>query len=648
MLSSPHKLAYKITGILLVFFLFAATAIGLTLVVSWQLEGGAAAINDAGSQRMRSYRIAQLLAQAVPGNGRLSTLAASEIGAEIERFEQVLRDLEVGDPARPLSPPRDTPVFEGVRTVRQQWSNAIRPLLNEFLAAADASGRARARSRYDDEVVRFVGEINELVLRMEHNYAFNTNLLRTFQVVLAAFAVLGTMVMIRFFFVLVIRPVDSLYDGLRRMAGNELTVRLPVQTRDEFGVLATGFNRMAEHLEEVYGTLEQRVVDKTRTLASKNSELALLYEIAAFLQETGSVEEVCQGFIERLKEHHGARAGSVRLYSSHSDELFLLSHVGLSEQFVGGELALRCGDCVCGEALRQSTPVTFDVERPPAGMTLRNCLREGFRTVTAFTVSHNKKTMGVFNLYFDGPREFSPQEVFLLETLGQHLGVAVENQRLQAREKELAVFEERNLLAQELHDSIAQGLASLNIQVQLLRDSLRREKVDEALQTADHLHAGVQESYEDVRELLVYFRTRMHQTDLDTAILTALERFEAQTGQQTSFERVGSGPPLSPEADLQVLHIVQESLSNIRKHAHATVVDVRVERGVRGLTIEVADNGLGFDPEAPPPLDSERHVGLRIMKERAHRVGGQCQVKSTIGAGTAVTFSLARVQREAA
>ena len=127
------------------------------------------------------------------------------------------------------------------------------------------------------------------------------------------------------------------------------------------------------------------------------------------------------------------------------------------------------------------------------------------------------------------------QEKSLLETIGQHLGVAIENQRLRSREKELAVFEERNLLAQELHDSIAQGLAFLNIQVQLLQDSLRKGNLEEAMQTAGQLREGVQESYDDVREFLVHFRTRVLQSDLDTAIANTLTKFEVQTGIPVSY-----------------------------------------------------------------------------------------------------------------
>jgi two-component system nitrate/nitrite sensor histidine kinase NarX len=523
-----------------------------------------------------------------------------------------------------------------VLRVKAEWNASIKPVLQDYLNARDRAGRQDALARYDGEVGRFVVGINDLVLRMESNYAFHTNLLRTCQIGLALMAVIGTAMLIRFFFVLVIRPVGHLHDGLRRMAGDDFSVRLPVETQDEFGVLASGFNRMAEHLQGVYDTLEERVDTETRNLAKKNQELEVLYETTAFLNEPDSIDDLCKGFVHRIKGALGARAGAVRLYSGASEELFLVTHEGLSEDFVAKELTLSCGQCLCGETMQDGIPRVADTALPPPGMVLRTCMREGFRTATAFTIKHKKQTLGVFNLYFDGPRQFSEQEVHLLETLGQHLGVAVENQRLRAREKELAVSEERNLLAQELHDSIAQGLAFLNIQAQLLQDSLKKENIGEA----------VQESYDDVRELLVHFRTRVSHSDLDSAILSALEKFEGQTGIRTEFDRTGSGVPLEPENEIQVLHIVQESLSNIRKHASATKVKVKVERNVGGLAIEVRDDGVGFDPATNPAVASERHVGLKIMKERAFRIGGECLVTSAVGEGTRVNLSLPRLQKE--
>lgn len=633
---------------LVVFFVVAFSAIAMTLLISWRLEGVAAAINDAGSLRMRSYRMGHLLAQGLQASpAELASLAA-EAGDEAARFERALADLESGDPVRPLAPPRDTQTHAQLLAVKEAWITRIGPLLRQYLESPERSGRSIAAAGYDREVVGFVAGINELVLRMERNYASDTNLLRTLQIVLVVLSVLGTGVLIRFFTALVIRPVEQLHDGMTRMTGREFSVRLPVESNNEFGVLAAGFNHMAAQLQELYANLEERVAIETRNLAERNRELGVLYETTAFLNEPDKLEDLCRGFLRRIKESSGARAGAVRLYCSGSDELFLLAHEGLSEEFVEAEVALRCGQCLCGEAMADGVSMAVDIGRPPPGMTLRTCAREGFSTASAFTISHKKQVLGVYNLYFAEPRQFGEREVHLLETLGQHLGVAVENLRLWSREKELAISEERNLLAQELHDSIAQGLAFLNIQAQLLQDSLRRENVDEALETAARMREGIQESYDDVRELLVHFRTRVHHADLDTAIRAALERFERQTAVVTAFERIGRSFPLAPEEELQVLHIVQESLSNIRKHARAAEVTVKIERGPGRLRVEIADDGVGFDPLDAAASASDNHVGLKIMKERASRIGGECSVSSAPGKGTRVTLELVRQRKEIA
>src|SRR5574343_422258 len=499
---SPVKLSRKIVGILCAFFIIALTAIAATLYISWQLEGVAAAINDAGSQRMRTYRISHLMARALDEKGD-SGIYSSSLAEERQLFERVLKDLHQGDP--------------------------MRPMLDAYLESS-GSGRVKMLDHFNSTLEAFVHSINELVLAMENSYAQDTNLLRTFQIALVMLAIIGTGVLIRFFDDLVIRPVGMLHAGMRRMMNNDLSVRVPVNSDDELGGLARGFNRMAEHLQQVYSTLEERVAAETSTLAERNRELGILYQATSYLSEPAPIEVLCRGFLDQIKEALGADAGAVRLYTAKSEELHLVTHDGVSDMFVTNEQTLSCGECLCGQVIQSGEAQTFDTAHPPAGMKLMSCIREGFATATAFTIMHDKTKLGVYNLYFRRQQSLSEGEKHLLETLGQHLGVAIENVGLKAREKELAISEERNLLAQELHDSIAQGLAFLNIQVQLLQDSLRKGKADEAMQTAGQLREGVQESYDDVRELLVHFRTRVHQSDLDSAIEAALEKFEGQTG----------------------------------------------------------------------------------------------------------------------
>jgi two-component system nitrate/nitrite sensor histidine kinase NarX len=261
-----------------------------------------------------------------------------------------------------------------------------------------------------------------------------------------------------------------------------------------------------------------------------------------------------------------------------------------------------------------------------------------------FPIRFRNQPLGVFNLYFSQTREFNSQERFMLETLGQHLGIAIENQLLVAREKEMAISEERNLLAQELHDSIAQSLAFLNLQAQMLQDSLKHDRIAEAREELARIREGIQESYDDVRELLVHFRMRLAQADIETTIRAALERFEGQTGIKVSLTQSGSGIPLSPEIQLQVLHIIQECLSNARKHSDAANVQVELHRGPV-YRFRVTDDGKGFDPESTA---TDLHVGLSIMRERAHRIGGSLQVTSRPGHGTEVTLTLPIIQQAAA
>lgn len=646
MLSTPSKLSRKIIGTLFIFFLIALGAIGMTLAISWQLEGVAAAINDAGSERMRSYRIGHLMARISESRAH-APQAAALLAEELKLFDKVLNDLQNGDPQRPMGPPRDAEVQQHLLAVEASWRLSVRPLVVAYLAASE-SERVSLSDRFDAELSGFVSRINELVLVMEHNYASNTNLLRTVQVTLIVFAIFGTGMLIRFFIQLVIRPVQVLHSGMRRMTGSDLSVRLPVSSNDELGGLAIGFNQMAEHLQTAYSTLEERVEAKTRSLAERNQELGMLYEVTALLSEPAPIETLCDTFLQSIKHTLGADGGAVRLYSPETEVLYLIAHDGLSPDFIAREAAMNCGDCICGDLVQGGVPLVFDTVNPPKGMKLFTCVREGFATATAFNIVYDKQRLGVFNLYFNQKHDLAEPEMQLLETLGQHLGVAIENQRLKSREKELAVSEERNLLAQELHDSIAQGLAFLNIQVQLLQDSLRKGRVEEAMQTAGQLREGVQESYDDVRELLVHFRTRVHQSDLDTAIRSALAKFEGQTTISTEFNRIGEGAPLQPTDEIQVMHIIQESLSNIRKHAQASKVVVTVHRGMGQLSVEVLDDGLGFDTVNDPRVLSERHVGLKIMRERAHRVGGECLISSHIGQGTKVVLNLPRLQREAA
>ena len=212
-------------------------------------------------------------------------------------------------------------------------------------------------------------------------------------------------------------------------------------------------------------------------------------------------------------------------------------------------------------------------------------------------------------------------------------------------QREAAVADERGLLARELHDSIAQSLAFLRIQAGLLRGEIgradatgrsagRSERVQDALTELD---TGIRESLSDVRELLMHFRTRTNTEDIAPALRTTLTKFEHQTGLPTVLRIQGEGMPLPPDIQVQVLHVVQEALSNVRKHAQARRAWIEVWQSPQWV-FEVHDDGRGMD-EQTLEMD-ETHVGLGIMRERAASIQAELDIHSVPGAGTRVTLTL--------
>ena len=148
-----------------------------------------------------------------------------------------------------------------------------------------------------------------------------------------------------------------------------------------------------------------------------------------------------------------------------------------------------------------------------------------------------------------------------------------------------------------------------------------------------------------MRELLVHFRTRANAEDIEPALQTTLRKFEHQTGLKTTLTMQGDGMPLTPDMQIQVLHIVQEALSNVRKHARAGQVWLDVQKQPL-WRLEVRDDGIGFAGQHA--RQDETHVGLRIMAERAERLGALVEVVSTPGRGTSVVLTLPAAGRPAA
>jgi two-component system nitrate/nitrite sensor histidine kinase NarX len=638
LLPSRHKLSTKIVGALVGFLSLALVAISVTLFLSWQLEGSAAAINDTGSLRMNSYRLTILLSQA--GNADNAATA----GRQITTIDATLAQLKKGDPQRPLFLPPTKAIHDEFAQISNQWRDELRPAANALLRLDGEAGKPALR-QFELRTDAFVARVDDLVQLIELDSETRTFWLRGSQLALLALALVGTVSLIYLMFSLIIEPLTRLHEGMYRMKDEDFEVRLEVASDDEFGKLAQGFNQMADRLETVYDNLEGLVSVKTATLEHQNRELALLYDASAFLQRPQALEPLCQGLLQRICEYFHADGGSVRVLDARRDNLHMVVHQGISPELVAREHCIKVGDCLCGDAVQRKVTVIHDLRKMDKAHELE-CHREGFATVSVFHIYAQQQHLGFFNLHFRKPKTFDAREQSLLETLGQLLGTAVENLRLGAREREMAVSEERNLVAQGLHDSIAQGLNFLNLQVQMLDQSARDGKIDDVAEIVPLLRAGVQESYEDVRELLHNFRSRLVEGNLIAALETTVDKFQRQTGIVAELVADVDGAPFPREQQLQLLFIVQEALSNVRKHADASRVYVRLQDR-HDFTLTIEDNGSGFDP-AQLDDTGEAHVGIHIMRERAQRIDAALSVSSVPGNGTSITLTLPQALRRAA
>jgi two-component system nitrate/nitrite sensor histidine kinase NarX len=608
------SLAVKLGTIGIALLLLALGSIGLTLWVTWQLQGGAAAVNEAGRLRMQTWRLAQAAGGADAERAR----------ALADEFDRSLALLDNGDPARPLAVPRDEATRAAFADVRAGWMR-IHPRWRTAGADAQAASEAEA----------LVARIDAFVGRIEAQLARWTTVLTLFQLALMGLAIAGGVAMLYTAVLFVFNPLGRLQLGLARIERGELAARIEQDSDDEFGRLAAGFNRMASRIEAFTGQLEARVREKTETLRAERERLAVLYDASAFVARAATLEALAQGFARRLRSAGRADAVLLRWFDAAQARHVLIGSDSVPAEMLDSERCVHPGACHCGRLDLEASAQVIPIRREQG--TLTACERHGFVRVMTVPVRLHEQRLGEADLLYRGSDvELAPADRTLLESLAAHLASGMESLRAAALEREAAIADERGLLARELHDSIAQALAFLKIQVQLLRGALRRGDTSATDAAVDELDTGVRECTADVRELLLHFRTRTNDDDIVPALKTTLQKFQHQTGLVTHLEVHGAGVPLAADVQVQLLHVVQEALSNVRKHAGASRVwlDVHQQPGWR---IEVRDDGRGFAGEATP---DETHVGLRIMRERAAGIGAQVAVESSPGAGTRVRVTL--------
>lgn len=331
----------------------------------------------------------------------------------------------------------------------------------------------------------------------------------------------------------------------------------------------------------------------------------------------------------------GARAGAIRLVSRGRRGMRLVSATGLSPAMLLKEriVALDCG--ICGVAL-QADGMQLDAKPQVCNRRMGAIDGEGgCGPVLAVPLHCGGEPIGVFNLFFGDSSRVPTDVRELIEPVARMLDVILENASLEDARMRASVAAERQMLAGEVHDSLAQGLAYMRMRMPLLHDAIRTGESQHALKYCQDVNDAMGEAHGRLRELITQFRHIV-----DQGLLQALEStartFEDRTGVKLTIDNRADGVRLPPEQEAQVYQIVQEALANVVKHAGAQDARVVIERTARSLKVSVEDDGRGGAGRAQEGVECGEHYGLDIMRERAQRIGATLEIRSAPGRGTRV------------
>ena len=594
-------------GIALGAIVLLALAATISATVFAELSTGkAAAINLAGSLRMQSYWIA------------LQVLRSGDIGHPRADLQRAVSDFEsrLNSPQLTGGVPSDAtdPTRRAYDRIAANWSSTLKPAV----ARAVTEG-APARDAFVARMTAYVLDVDRLVYLLEHDLERRIQGLRLVQGAGLLAIVVVMFISLFLMHAQVIVPLGDLLQCARRVRMGDFGVRARHAGEDELGQLGQSFNYMVEDLSRSYATLEARVQEKTEQLERTNVSLEVLYNTTRTLAENPLTQATLDGVMQDIERVIGLKAGAICAREENDQRGFPVAlHAG-SEQAKSWCQQERCYEC-------------FGTGESESGI---RTVGSGEARMLSVPLSEGGKPYGVMLLQLPADTQVEEWKMKLLESIGHHIGAAFAAAKRSDERRGIALLEERSVIARELHDSLAQSLTYLKIQVTRLRQQLDasgvREQTDEVV---EELKLGINNAYRQLRELLTTFRLRIDGRDLSEALRDTICEFSQRADIDIRLHDRLLGHELDSSEQIHVLQVVREALTNVEHHAHARHADVRlgIEQGC--IWVAVDDDGVGIKDSGPPT----HHYGLAIMRDRAATLGGTLKVTRRPEGGTRVAL----------
>jgi len=428
---------------------------------------------------------------------------------------------------------------------------------------------------------------------------------------------------------------------VNQLLKGDFTSRMPIRNdRCPSKGIRDHINEIAEDYESLSDSQQQRLKRQARHIKQKKYYLSVLYDVASCINKSHNLDELLQRFLETLTTVVNAKAATVRLLDK-DDQMRLVASIGLSDEIVKKEELLPAPSCLCGKALTDAK-VMVNADLKQCGMTIGDKFFEDEEDIEmlAIPLQYRGKTLGVYNLFiYRKENDFLEGEHELLVSIGQHLGMAIEQSGVEEDARMLSIIEERTRMAHELHDSLAQTLASLRFKVRLFDDSMNQGNEEVIWHELEGLENTIDDAYAELRSLITDFRAPIDGKGVVRSVEKATERFRQETDLDVFFYHNWDLENLSRETEIEVVRIVQEALANIKKHAKAKSVRILMSSTAEGYcSVLVEDDGVGLSKRSKPNSVTGEHIGLTIMQERAERINGELTFESE-GEGTLVQLN---------
>ncbi len=630
----------RMSLLFIAFFLLVAVSVGVTF---WGIETqkkDAVVINLAGRQRMLIQQMTRLSLEIEKGEDESHVVALKEAA---DTFNQTLIALRDGGQApysagRTVEVPatQDQTLVSQLDKVTQTWSvlqTSVETIANSSLDDPDFLSAVDSVEHLSPELVE---EADTAVQMYESASSQKISRLRWIQAGFFTSALIllaiGGLITRK----AVIDPLKELRVAAERIGAGDLSTPIGATGQGEMRVLGDTFESMRTQLQTSQdkllawaNTLEERVAQRT-------SELDALYQVSRDISSRLDVQHVLRSVTDKAQELLNGEVALLCLLDEEGKVLNLHANSGpqeavvrssalaqgsLANQVLSGNRALPCGV----EGCMGSCGI---VAEPFRTSHLAAPLRMGDRVIGALCVGSPKN--GVF----------SEEAESLLTKLANSAAIALENARLYNQAERLAILEERQRIAAEMHDGLAQTLSFAQLSVDLASNQIEDGLLDNAIDTMRGVEKGLDQAVSEIREAIaslqvdfpLYYTLQQQLADL-------VKEFSQENEITASWQSGVKSPLVLPHQEAeQVLRVVREALLNAKRHSQAEHISVRLEQSNSFNETIIEDDGIGFDPGAPSTDDSRQHFGLNIMRARAARLGGRLKIESFPGQGTRIVL----------